>query len=113
MDHNYSGEISHIRDTFLRSESEFLKEVAYKPGFVQLYNYYAAMSLEEIIARMTNLINKMENGEVKQEDEDKVELAVMCCSLAIEDAVKRRIKELTRHEEKEEGMSRGGMGRNN
>lgn len=106
MDHNYSGEISHIRDTFLRSESEFLKEIAHKPGFVQLYNYFAAMSLNEVVTKMTNLVDKMENGEIKQEDEDKVELAIICCCLAIEDAVKKKRLVLIKNEAKEEGMGR-------
>jgi len=88
MEHNFSEEIAHARDTFLTSEIDYLKQLSQVPEFLELYNSFKTVGASKLSARLLTLTQMMENGEVKEEDEKKVELEVMCCCLAIEDAVK-------------------------
>ena len=88
MEHNFSEEIAHARDTFLTSEIDYLKQLSQVPEFLELYNSFKTVSASKLSARLLTLTQMMENGEVKEEDEKKIELEVMCCCLAIEDAVK-------------------------
>ena len=88
MEHNFSEEIAHTRDTFLTSEIDYLKQLSQVPEFLELYNSFKNVGASKLSARLLTLTQMMENGEVKEEDEKKVELEVMCCCLAIEDAVK-------------------------
>ena len=88
MEHNFSEEIAHARDTFLTSEIDYLKQLSQMPEFLELYNSFRNVGASKLSARLLTLTQMMENGEVKEEDEKKVELEVMCCCLAIEDAVK-------------------------
>lgn len=88
MEHNYSDEIAITRDTFLTSEIDYLKQLAQVPEFIGLYNQYRGVKASELSARLVTLTQMMENGQVKEDDEKKVELEVMCCCLAIEDATK-------------------------
>ena len=88
MDHNYSSEIAHTRDSFLISEFEYLKQLSQVPEFIDLYNNFKGVSASELSTRLVNLTQMMENGQIKEEDEKKVELEIMCCCLAIGDATK-------------------------
>lgn len=88
MEHNYSEEISHVRDTFLTSEIDYLKQLSQIPEFLDLYNSFKTVSASKLSARLLTLTQMMENGEIKEEDENEVELEIMCCCLAIEDAAK-------------------------
>ena len=101
MEHNYLEEIANTRDAFLKSEIDYIKQLAQIPEFLQLYEKYKTVGASKLSARLQVLTQMMENGEVKEEDEDKVELEVMCCCLAIEDAVKRRTRVLTPDYEEE------------
>lgn len=88
MDHNYSEEVANTRDVFLTSEIDYLKKLSQVPEFMELYNSFKTIGVSTLSSRLVTLTQMMENGEVKEEDEKKVELEVMCCCLAIEDAVK-------------------------
>ncbi len=88
MEHNFSEETAHTRDTFLTSEIDYLKQLSQVPEFIDLYNKFRSVKASELSARLVTLTQMMENGQVKEEDEKKVELEVMCCCLAIEDATK-------------------------
>ena len=88
MEHNFSEEIAHTRDIFLTSEIDYLKQLSQVPEFLELYESFKNIGASKLSARLLTLTQKMENGEVKEEDEKKVELEVMCCCLAIQDAVK-------------------------
>ena len=53
-------------------------------------------------------VARMENGEVKEEDEDDVELSMIACVLAMADKIKELILVKTPHyEEKERSHGRG------
>ena len=88
MEHNFSEEIANARDVFLTNEIDYLKQLSQLPEFLELYNSFKNIGASKLSARLLTLTQMMENGEVKEEDEGKVELEVMCCCLAIEDAVK-------------------------
>ena len=109
MEHNYSEEIANARDVFLTSEIDYLKQLSQVPEFLKLYESYKNVGASKLSARLLTLTQMMENGEVKEEDEKKVELEVMCCCLAIEDAVKllgAKTLSQTHDEEKTNGRSR-------
>ena len=104
MDHNYSGEITNIRDTFINSEIDYIKKLSQVPEFLELYAAYSEVPVDELSGRLTGLLEKMENGEIKQENEKSVELEMICCCLAIKDAVLKKQLVLTPSgEEKTEG----------
>ena len=88
MDYNYSDEIAHTRDTFLTSEIDYLRQLSQVPEFIDLYSKFKGKRASELSTRLVNLTQMMENGQIKEEDERKVELEIMCCCLAIEDATK-------------------------
>ena len=107
MEHNFSEEIANARDVFLTSEFEYLKQLSKVPEFLKLYNSFKNVGASKLSARLLTLTQMMENGEVKEEDEKKVELEIMCCCLAIEDAVKSLEKTLTLDDEVEMTKGRG------
>ena len=76
MEHNFSEEIAHARDTFLTSEIDYLKQLSQVPEFLELYNSFKTVGASKLSARLLTLTQMMENGEVKEEDEKKVEDAV-------------------------------------
>jgi hypothetical protein len=103
MEHNYSEEIANTRDTFLSSEIEYLKDLSQTTGFIELYSRFHNVDASVLSTRLLTLTQMMENGEVKEEDEKKVELEIMCLCLAIKDAVKTLgAKKLTPNHETEE-----------
>ena len=109
MDHNYSEETAHTRDTFLISEIDYLRQLSQMPAFIDLYKQYRGVKASELSSRLVTLTQMMENGEVKEEDEEKVELDIMCCCLAIEDATKSlgpRVLTPEPEEERTHGRSR-------
>ncbi len=102
MEHNFSEEIAHTRDTFLTSELDYLKQLSQVPEFWELYNKYKNVSVSELSQRLVTLTEMMENGQVNEDVEGHVELDIMCCCLAIEDAIKTNVKVLTPYYAEEE-----------
>ena len=109
MDYNYSGETADTRDAFLESEIDYLKQLVQIPEFLQVYEQYKNFGVSQLSERLKVLTEMMERGEVREEDEGKVELEVMCCCLAIEDAVRRktRVKTPDYDDYEEEKMTNG------
>ena len=88
MGHNFEKEVADTRDAFLTSEIDYLKKLVQVPGFLELYQSFKSFNVGDLSNRLLTLTQMMENGEVKEEDASKVELEIMCCCLAIEDAAK-------------------------
>ena len=90
MEHNYADELATLRDSFLSGEIDYLKELVKMPEFLEIFEKYRGSNLGVLSRRLTVLTEMMENGEVKEDEEAKVELDIMCCCLAIEDAIKTK-----------------------
>lgn len=88
MEQNIYEEVALTRDTFLNSEIEFLKQLVEMPEFLPMLTMYVKYNIGQLSERLTALTQKMENGEVSEDEEQKVELEIMCCCLAIEDKIK-------------------------
>ena len=102
MEHNYAGEVALTRDTFLSSELDYLKQLAEIPDFIELYRQYKGANMDKLSERLMTLIQKMENGEISEEEEQKTELEIMCCCLAIEAAIKTKGSKVLTPEKKED-----------
>ena len=90
MDNNYSGETAFLRDEFLNSEVDYLKQLINVPEFFELYGEYRGLGTSALSQRLVALSTLMESGQIKEEDEGKIELEMICCCLAIEDALKTK-----------------------
>ena len=88
MEQNVNEEVSLTRDIFLNSEICFLKRLVEIPEFIPMLDIYIKYNIGQLSERLIALTQKMENGEVSEDEEQKVELEIMCCCLAIEDKIK-------------------------
>ncbi len=97
--------VREVEQIFLSLEKEYVLRLLEIPTFVDYLREYFAYSNEELMRRFSKLHEQMENGEVKEEDEGKVELSMIACVLAMSDKIKELI--LVRTPNFSEGRSNG------
>ena len=102
MEQNIYEEVALTRDTFLNSEIDFLKQLSEMPEFIEMLALYVKYNIGQLSERLTALTQKMENGEVSEDEEQKVELEIMCCCLASEDKIKIKGPKVLMPENKQE-----------
>ena len=91
MDYHIARESEDIRDAFLMGEFGYIEKLSQLPEFAKYYANYKGQDVQTLSSRLLTLYQMMEEGKIKQEDEEKVELQMICCSLAIEDEIRRLI----------------------
>ena len=100
--------ISEVERIFFSLEKEYINELLKMPEFHNYLMKYYAYSNKNLIALFSRLQEQMENGQIRDEDEDMVELSMIACILAMSEKLKLLIKMKTRDREKEEiGHARG------
>ena len=87
-DFHISKETEDIRDALLLSEFDYIKELIKKPGFVDYYKSYKGQDIDLLSNQLLTLHKMMEEGKIRKADEEKVELQMICCCLAIEDEIR-------------------------
>ncbi len=96
-DFHISRETEDIRDAFLMSEFEYIEQLSQLPQFAEYYNNYKKEDTDSLSRKLLSLYQMMESGKIPEDSEDKVELQMICCSLAIEDKIRELI--LTKRKE--------------
>ena len=90
-DFHISRDTEDLRDSFLISEFEYIAELAKTPAFKAYYQQYKGEDIDVLSNRLKALHQMMDEGKIKKEDEEKVELQMICCCLAIEDEIRELI----------------------
>ena len=107
MEKSYSDEEQYTSDVFLISVIDYVKQLASIPEFITLFERVEKLGASTAAKRLLTLTEMMENGQVKEEGESKVELEMICCSLAIDGFCKMKLKKLTPNMEQESEISHG------
>ena len=84
---NISGEIAHLRDTFLSAEYDYLKALIQIPEFKEFVVTALDYPPEELFKEATKRIDRIENGEVKESDLEQVEAEITILLASIQDEV--------------------------
>ena len=90
-DFHISKETEDLRDNFLLSEFDYIKDLVKTPGFASYYQTYKGEDIDVLTNKLLTLHQMMEEGKIKRTDEEKVELQMICCCLAIEDEIRELI----------------------
>lgn len=93
-DNNVNSGVAEKREIFLQAEKEYLEELMKNPNnreFIKSLNQYSALNLSKEADRR---ICKIENGEVKPENLERVEAEIALIYAAIQDKIKKLEKEL-------------------
>lgn len=86
-----SRDTEDLRNSFLLSEFEYIDELTKTPGFAEYYQTYKGQDIDLLTNKLNSLHQMMEEGKINEADEDKVELQMLCCCLAIEDEIRELI----------------------
>ena len=91
-DFHISRETEKIRDDILISKFGRIEELVKKPGFAEYYKlYYRGQDIDVLSNKLLTLHKMVEEGKIKEKDQEKVELQMICCCLAIEDEIRELI----------------------
>ncbi len=81
-----------IESIFLSLEEDYVNQLLVIPEFHLFLNQYFKYSNKELVTHFAMLQEKMDRGEVKEEEEDKIELSMIACVLAMSENIKKLIK---------------------
>ena len=87
-DYHISKETEEIRDAFLVSEFPYIEELIKTRGFADYYNKYKNENVDLLSKKLITLYTMMEEGKIEEGNEEKIELQMICCCLAIEDKIR-------------------------
>ena len=97
-----------VQRIFVSMEKEYIEQLIRIPEFQEYLMKYFTYSNENLMGLFSRMQQQMDNGEIKEEDEEKIELSMIACILAMSEKVKRLI--LTKHpslsDEEEMGHAR-------
>ena len=93
MEDNFDYEtIKEVEQIFFSLEEEYIKELLKVPEFQEYLVRYLSYSNKNLLALFSRMQEQMENGDIKEEDENVTELSMIACILAMSEKVKRYIK---------------------
>lgn len=98
-DNNVNGEISRKRDIFLKAEKEYLDELKKDTKNMELIKHLNKFSASDLSKEADRRINCIENGEVKPENLERVEIEITLIYVAIQDKIRQRELEKVVEEE--------------
>ena len=84
-------QVKEIEGVFLSLEEEYINQLIKVPAFYKIISMYFSFTNEELMAIFKSCHEKMENGLVTEQDEDKVELQMIASTLAMSDKIKQLI----------------------
>ena len=85
---NINGEISHLRDTFLGAEKDYLVTLLGKNGVQNLISELNQMYEPYVLwSKAQSLIDKVEAGEVQEDELDETEFKINVLLAAIQDVI--------------------------
>ena len=99
--------ISEVERIFFSLEKEYINELLKMPEFHNYLMKYYAYSNKNLIALFSRLQEQMENGQIRDEDEDMVELSMIACILAMSEKVRILVKKKLPEKEKKEEVTYG------
>ena len=103
-----SETIEQVEKMFMEMEGDYVLKLLQIREFEEFVTKFYAYSNIALMHRFIELQERMDNGEVTEEDEEKVELEMIACVLAMAEKVKVRILSKTstfKEEEKSHGRS--------
>lgn len=104
---NINGEISHLRDTFLGAEKDYLVTLLGKNGVQNLISELNQMYEPNVLwNKAQSLIDKVEAGEVQEEELEETEFKINVLLAAIQDKILE--KDLVLYPDCGRDDSRGG-----
>ena len=104
---NINGEISHLRDTFLEAEKDYLVTLLGKNGVQKLISSLNQMYEPHVLYnKAQSLMDKFEFGEIQEDELEKTEIMIISLLAAIQDKVLE--KELVLYPDWELEDGRGG-----
>lgn len=90
MSSNISGEIAHLRDTFLKAEREYVEELIKNDNIVELISEISEYSSEILFEKAKNIMEQVENGMIAYEEMERVEQELIVILAAIQDKVLKK-----------------------
>lgn len=104
---NINGKISHLRDTFLDAEKDYLVTLLGKNGVQNLISDLNQMYEPHVLYSMAqSLMDKFEFGEIQEDELKKTEIMIISLLAVIQDVVLE--KDLVLYPDWEQDDSRGG-----
>ena len=84
--------ILEVERIFFSLEKEYINELLKVPEFQKYLARYFSYSNKNLLALFSRMQEQMENGDIKEEDENVTELSMIACILAMSEKVKSLIK---------------------
>ena len=98
--------IKKVEKLFVVLEEETVAKLIRIPEFYEYLKQYSTLSSDQLLKVYKALNDRIENGEVTEEEEDSVNLSLIATVLTISDKAKKVIKNnLTNDENKKNGRS--------
>lgn len=94
---NMSGNIAHLRDTFLDAEKEYLDKLKQNPEIREMIKQLNKRGGTQLARMAVQRIDSIENGLVEPQNLDEVESEIAIILAAIEDIQRERVLEKTTH----------------
>ena len=89
---NMNNSVSHLRDTYLMAEKEYIKELIKDDRVIELIRDFNQLGSDVLFQLAQDLVTKVENNEFSYEEMELVEKKLIVLLAAIKDKV--LIKEL-------------------